>query len=81
MKRYIRSNSYFSNFPERIEIEVYPGDWKVYVKQYEHDDGGCYYRCKDISDPMISSFVSLYPDGTLTFLWNGVEKKWDRRWR
>ena len=82
MKRYIRSNSYFSNFPEQIEIEMYPGHWYTYTKQYEHEGGGCYYYCREeTGSPSTSSFISLYPDGTLTSLWNSREYKWDRNWR
>lgn len=37
MKRYIKSSGYIKRFPEKIEIEMYPGQFITYTKMYEHD--------------------------------------------
>ena len=79
MKRYIKSSTV--DFPPIIEIEVYPDEWCIYKRSYEHEGGGCYYHSDECTDPVIKNFVSLYPDGRLTFLWNGVESNLDRNWR
>lgn len=73
-------------FPETISIKLYPNasprdQWVVYKKDYEHEDGGCYYYSEDNSSPVTSQFVSLYPDGSLTYLWDGVEKPFNKEWR
>lgn len=81
MKRWIHSSVDSKMFPNSIEIEVYPDKWITYNKQYEHEDGGCYYNTDESSDPITSTFVSLYPDGHLTFLWNGKESDWNKEWR
>lgn len=83
MKRWIHAKSEIINFPETISILLYPttDTWVTYTKDYEHEGGGCYYRTKDSSDPVLSNFVSLYPDGSLTYLWEGVEKPLNHKWR
>lgn len=48
---------------------------------YEHEDGGCYYQTNEDDNPITSVFVSLYPDGRLTYLWNSVEKAFDVNWK
>lgn len=70
-------------YPDKIYIEVYPETKKgyIYYKDYEHENGGCYYRSKDNTNPIDGAFISLYPDGHLTFLWNGVEKPYNRKWK
>ena len=67
------------DFPESIYIDI-EGRRYLYKKMYEHDKGGCYYRTTEHDDPLTSSFISLYSDGHLTFLWNGIEKDWAQSW-
>lgn len=70
------------SYPNNILIEKYPNNWIEYVKHYEHENGGCYYKEKEQSTDFITgSFISLYPDGHLTFLWNGVESNWNKAWK
>lgn len=82
MKRWIHASEEGCSFPEKIWIELYPEthNGHEYVKDYEHEDGGCYYRSPENDDPITGSFVSLYPDGRLTYLWNGQEKLLNREW-
>lgn len=87
-KTYVKSSSITASemFPDEISIKLYPDapsryQWATYKKDYEHEGGGCYYYCKDTFDPLTSQFVSLYPDGSLTFLWNGVEKPLNKEWK
>lgn len=70
-------------FPEKIEIEAYADKWYPYERQYEHEKGGCYYRIAEGNsiDFVVDSFVSLYPDGHLSYLWNGTEHDWNKKWR
>ena len=70
-------NSLVQVFPEKIMIYKYNKYPIEYRKQYEHDGGGCYYRNDDPNDYITWSFVSLYPNGKLTYLWNGIEKEWN----
>ena len=71
-----------SQFPEKIFIVVYPNTKQgyVYTKDYEHENGGCYYRSKENNSPVDGSFISLYPDGHLTYTWDGIEKPYDHEW-
>lgn len=71
-----------TSFPEKIYIKMYPqtDTGYVYVKDYEHENGGCYYHSDENSNPVDGAFVSLYPDGHLTYLWEGVEKPLNREW-
>ena len=85
MKRYIRSNQHVSNYPEYIEVRKNGRDtWMKYKKlhTYVSDDGEncCYYTNKD-SYSIATSWISLYPDGHLTFLWNGYEQPYNAEWR
>ena len=78
----IESNKKVSTFPEKIFILSYPSTNKgyVYTKDYVHEGGGCYYSASANSSPVDGGFISLYPDGHLTFLWNGVEKLYNHDW-
>ena len=78
----IESNKRVSTFPEKIFILNYPSTNKgyVYTKDYAHENGGCYYSADANSSPVDGGFISLYPDGHLTFLWNGVEKPYNHDW-
>jgi len=72
-------------FPDKIRIAMHPDSALfptkeyVYDKMYVHEGGGCYYRSKDNPDPVTNAFVSLYPDGHLTYLWNGTEMDLDAK--
>lgn len=84
MKRYIRSSEHIADsFPDMIYIETYPETHKgyTYKKDYLHEGGGCYYHSDENDNPVDGCFVSLYPDGHLTYLWDGVEKPFNRDWR
>ncbi len=75
-------NDTLTSFPDRIFIELFPSTHKgyVYTKDYEHENGGCYYRSKENDNPVTGAFVSLYPDGHLTYLWDGTEHPLRRDW-
>ena len=45
---------------------------------YEHEKGGMYYHSEECSDVITGSFISLYPDGRLTYLWNGYEHEYGK---
>lgn len=83
MKRYIRSARIADSFPDEIFIEMYPQTHRgyIYKKDYLHEGGGCYYHSAENNSPVDGCFVSLYPDGHLTYLWNGVEKPLNRDWK
>lgn len=90
MKRYMRTSEvdYMLDidrtdyqYPQVIEIEKYPNKWVTYTKMHAHEGGGCYYKCNDRNDVITGVFVSLYPDGHLTYLWDGYEHDWNRPWR
>jgi hypothetical protein len=69
------------NYPERIFIQTLSDDsGYIYTKDYEHENGGCYYSSKDNPSPIDSVCISLYPDGHLTYLWNGIEKEYNHKW-
>ena len=70
-----------ANYPNRILIEKHPNNWKEYYIQYEHEGGGCYYSSDDKDDVLFSTYISLYPNGRLTFLWNGIESTWNVKWK
>ena len=80
--RSILENEKVSRFPEKIFILTYPqtNTGYVYTKDYEHEKGGCYYSSKENSSPVDGGFISLYLDGHLTYLWNGVEKEYKHDW-
>ncbi len=70
------------DYPDSILIEKHPNKWVEYIKQYEHENNGCYYNEKEHTEDFLTGcFISLYPDGHLTFLWNGIEQTWDRKWK
>ncbi|MBR1857155.1 MAG: hypothetical protein IJ803_08820 [Oribacterium sp.] len=64
-----------TEFPKRITIDGF-----VYEKQTAHKDG-MFYNSKDNPSEITSRFVSLYPNGELTYLWNGIEQKWNKRFQ
>ena len=66
--------------PDEILIEKHPNIWTLYKKQYDLDEGA-YYASDDTLDYLTGSFIQLYPDGHLTYLWNGIEHKWERNWK
>ncbi|WP_026653745.1 hypothetical protein [Butyrivibrio proteoclasticus] len=65
-----------TEFPKRLLIDGF-----VYEKQSAHDGGGAYYDSKDNPSEITSKFVCLYPNGELTYSWNGIERKWDKTYR
>lgn len=69
-------------FPEMIRVELYPNThrWVTYERFYEHEGGGCYYNAIDDDDVITSTYISLYPDGHLTYLWNGKESPLNYPW-
>lgn len=84
MKKYIQSSTF--EFPEFIKIAFSDRSWPIYRKQYEHDGGGCYYAMIRSKDRQFAypfdQFVSLYPDGHLTYLgFRGAECDWDTTWK
>lgn len=36
------------------------------------------YHSKENPDPVTDTCISLYPDGKLTFLWNGIEQNYGK---
>jgi len=71
----------YAEYPQTIEIELYPNTWVEYTKMYEHEGDGCYYQTQEDNNPITSTYISLYPDGHLTYLWNGIEKNFNVAWR
>ena len=88
MKRMIRSNYYetggdANQYPKYIEIHELSNKrniWKKYKKLYEHEGGGCYYTAVDEYTP-VTSWISIYPDGHVTYLWDGRESEYRAEWR
>lgn len=37
-----------------------------------------YYHSTENPDPITNTCISLYPDGRLTYLWNGVEQNYGK---
>ena len=64
-----------TEFPRRITIDGF-----VYEKQSAHDDA-MYYNSKDNPSEITSRYVSLYPNGELTYFWNGIEMKWNKQYK
>lgn len=60
-------------FPKEIYLNGY-----TYIQMYEHERGGMYYRSEENPNPVMNTYISLYPDGKLTFLWNGIEQKYGK---
>ena len=82
VREVLESSKAVPRFPEKIFIVVYPSTniGYVYEKTYEHEGGGCYYRSKENTSPVDGDFISLYHDGRLTYLWNGIEKDYNKEW-
>ncbi len=64
MKKYIKASV---SFPENIMYHN-----KVYEQQYLNEAGAMYYQCPDMDYPF-DAYVALYPDGEVTYLFNGNE--------
>ena len=60
-------------YPKEIYLDGY-----IYTQMYEHEGGGMYYHSEDCHDVITSTCISLYPDGRLTYLWNGRENNYGR---
>jgi hypothetical protein len=60
-------------YPKEIYLDGY-----TYVQMYEHEKGGMYYHSKENPDLVTNTCISLYPDGELTFLWNGIEQNYGK---
>ena len=60
-------------YPKEIYLDGY-----AYTQMYEHKKGGMYYHSKDCPDPITNTCISLYPDGRLTYLWNGIESDYGK---
>ena len=41
-----------------------------YTKQYEHEGGGTYFVSE--TSNIVTSWLDVYPDGTVKYLWNGT---------
>lgn len=41
-----------------------------YKKLYEHEKGGTYFTSSTAD--IVTSWLDVYPDGTVKYLWNGV---------
>lgn len=76
-------------YPEMIEVHEnsdYANHWQRYKKLHTYMDGdtqACYYIEDgfDEGGSPVTSQISMYPDGHLTFLWNGTDNKYDAEWR
>ena len=51
-----------------MEIIYYNND--EYTKLYEHEGGGIYFVSE--TSNIITSWLDVYPDGTVKYLWNGI---------
>lgn len=60
-------------YPKEIYLDGY-----TYVQMYEHEKCGMYYRSTKNPDPITNTCISLYPDGKLTYLWNGFEHNYGK---
>ena len=60
-------------YPKEIYLDGY-----TYVQMNEHEKGGMYYHSKENPDLVTNTCISLYPDGKLTFLWNGIEQNYGK---
>ena len=49
-------------YPKEIYLDGY-----TYTQMYFHEGGGMYYHSKECHDPITSVFITLYPDGKLTY--------------
>ena len=50
-----------------MEIIYYNND--EYTKLYEHEGGGIYFVSETSN---VTSWLDVYPDGTVKYLWNGT---------
>ncbi|MBE5832371.1 MAG: hypothetical protein E7306_11620 [Butyrivibrio sp.] len=64
-----------TEFPKRLLIDGF-----IYEKKSPHDGGGAYYDSKDNPSEITSKFICLYPNGELTYNWNGLEQKWNKQY-
>ena len=62
-----------ATFPSRITIDGF-----IYDKKGYNDIGGVFYNSKDNPSDITSKFISLYPDGKLTYLFDGLELIWNK---
>ncbi|WP_026495743.1 hypothetical protein [Butyrivibrio sp. WCD3002] len=62
-----------TEFPQRITIDGF-----VYERKSAHNNA-MYYDSKDNPSEITSRFISLYPNGELTYLWDGLELKWNKQ--
>ena len=60
-------------YPKEIYLNGY-----TYVQMYEHEKGGMYYHSEENLNPVTNVCISLYPDGKLTYLWNGIEQNYGK---
>lgn len=60
-------------YPKEICLDDY-----TYTQMYKHEKGGMYYRSTENPDPITNTCISLYPDGRLTYLWNGVKQNYGK---
>ena len=60
-------------YPKEIYLDGY-----TYTQMYEHEKGGMYYHSEECNDVITGSFISLYPDGRLTYLWDGYEHEYGK---
>ena len=60
-------------FPNRMIIDGF-----IYEKQGNNNEGGVFYNSKDNPSDITSKFISLYPDGRLTYLYEGLELIWNK---
>ena len=61
----------------KFNFQIYL-DGYTYTPMYEHEGGGMYYHSEECNNPITSIFISLYPDGRLTYLWNGIENNYGK---
>ena len=60
-------------YPKEIYLDGY-----TYTQMYEHEKDGIYYHSEECNDVITGSFISLYPDGRLTYLWGGYEHEYGK---
>ena len=60
-------------YPKEIYLDGY-----TYVQMYEHEKGGMYYHSKEKPELITCICISLYSNGKLTFLWNGIEQNYGK---
>ena len=60
-------------YPKKIYLDGY-----TYVQMYEHEKGRMYYHSEENPNPITNTYISLYSDGRLTYLWNGIEQNYGK---